>query len=57
MEKNGNKITQIKWPKYQNPKDETMGWKNKRELKLGPFEFLEAWKANLRMFLNPFSCS
>ena len=26
MEKNGKKITQLKWPKYQKPKDENMGW-------------------------------
>ena len=25
-EKNGKKITQLKWPKYQKPKDENMGW-------------------------------
>ena len=25
-EKNGKKITQLKWPKYQKPKDEKMGW-------------------------------
>ena len=24
--KNGKKITQLKWPKYQKPKDENMGW-------------------------------
>ena len=23
---NGKKITQLKWPKYQKPKDEHMGW-------------------------------
>ena len=26
MEKNGKKIMQLKWPKYQKPKDENMGW-------------------------------
>ena len=25
-EKTGKKITQLKWPKYQKPKDENMGW-------------------------------
>ena len=25
-EKNGKKITQIEWPKYQKLKDENMGW-------------------------------
>ena len=25
-EKNGKKIMQLKWPKYQKPKDENMGW-------------------------------
>ena len=25
-EKNGKKIRQLKWPKYQKPKDEKMGW-------------------------------
>ena len=25
-EKNRKKITQLKWPKYQKPKDENMGW-------------------------------
>ena len=25
-ENNGKKITQLKWPKYQKPKDENMGW-------------------------------
>ena len=25
-EKNGKKTTQLKWPKYQKPKDENMGW-------------------------------
>ena len=25
-EKNGKKITQLKWPKYQKPKNENMGW-------------------------------
>ena len=24
--KNGKKITHLKWPKYQKPKDENMGW-------------------------------
>ena len=26
----GKKITQLKWPKYQKPKDENMGWRNIR---------------------------
>ena len=26
MGKNGKKIMQLKWPKYQKPKDENMGW-------------------------------
>ena len=26
MEKNRKKIMQLKWPKYQKPKDENMGW-------------------------------
>ena len=25
-EKNGKKITNLKWPKYQKPKNENMGW-------------------------------
>ena len=25
-EKNGKKIKQVKWPQYQKPKDENMGW-------------------------------
>ena len=25
-EKPEKKITQVKWPKYQKPKDENMGW-------------------------------
>ena len=30
--KTGKKITQLKWPKYQKPKDENMGWmKEKKE--------------------------
>ena len=31
--KNGDKIMQLKWPKYQKPKDENMGW-TKQKLKL-----------------------
>ena len=26
MDKNGKKIMQLKWPNYQKPKDESMGW-------------------------------
>ena len=29
-ERNGKKITQLKWPKYQKPKDENMGWTKPR---------------------------
>jgi hypothetical protein len=25
--KKGKKIKQLKWPKYQKPKDENMGWR------------------------------
>ena len=35
MEKNGKKITQLRWPKYQKAKDENMGWtKHKFHYKL-----------------------
>ena len=34
-EKNGKKITQLKWLKYQKPKDENVGWtKHKKQKKI-----------------------
>ena len=32
-EKKGKKITQLKWPKYQKPKDENMGWTKQKKRK------------------------
>ena len=32
-EKNGKKIMQLKWPKYQKPKDENMGWTKQKSVK------------------------
>ena len=29
--KNGKKIMQLKWPKYQKPKDENMGWTKQKK--------------------------
>ena len=31
--KTGKKITQLKWPKYQKPKDENMGWTKQISIK------------------------
>ena len=36
-EKNGKKITEQKWPKYQKPKDKNMGWMKQKTPK-GHFE-------------------
>ena len=32
--KKGKKVTKLKWPKYQRPKDENMGW-TKHKIMLG----------------------
>ena len=36
-EKNGRKITQLKWQKYQKLKEENMGW-TKQDLEYSEFE-------------------
>ena len=43
MEKNRKKITQLKWPRYQNPKDKNMGWtKQKKPMPIRQFK--NSWK-------------
>ena len=44
-EKNGKKIKQLKWPKYQKPKDKNMGWMKHK------------WTVICSMYIiNPASC-
>ena len=51
-EKNGKKITQLKWPKYQKPRGENMEW-TKYWTKRSSF-VIQFTMGNL--FGNPFSC-
>ena len=37
MEKNGKKITQLKWTKYQKPNDKNMGWMKQKFINI-PFK-------------------
>ena len=46
-EKNGKKITQLKWPKYQKPTDENVGWTKQNSKYLLRFNHLykkKSWK-------------
>ena len=48
--KNVKKITQLKWPKYQKPKDKNIGWSDKKKL----FKLDEKITWNLKVKMLPF---
>ena len=56
-EQKGKKITQLKWPKYQKPKDENMGWTKHRSNYLVGLDFqwfLEQFWGNFEAILRQF---
>ena len=49
--KNGKKITQLNWPKYQNPKDEKMGCMKQKSCKIDNRK-IPTMKTSLSLFLK-----
>ena len=57
-EKTGKEITQLKWPKYQKPKDESMGWPKQKSVLSSPakLEYFHDLDLNLQVCIVRSNC-